>query len=182
MKCLLISHIRTEPILKILAVGGPKITKKWPNRQNLDIRFPPDPHSLGINLQNWLNSYLGNWDIFHLRPVPSKNIENCALENFLKKIFFEKKFFGVSGIPRNRKGVKNFWFQKSLGIILMVILSLYWGNLGVKWRNGVAYKSKNAKIEIGLNTPLLRGKLCASHFLSINVRWIPILHPTSLRS
>ena len=37
----------------------------------------------------------------------------------------------------------------------MVILSLYWGNLGVKWRNGVAYKSKNAKIEIGLNPPPL---------------------------
>ena len=35
----------------------------------------------------------------------------------------------------------------------MVILSLYWGNLGVKWRNGVAYKSKNAKIKIGLNPP-----------------------------
>ena len=39
----------------------------------------------------------------------------------------------------------------------MVILSLYWGNLGVKWRNGVAYKSKNAKIEIGLNPPLKTG-------------------------
>ena len=33
----------------------------------------------------------------------------------------------------------------------MVILSLYWGNLGVKWRNGVAYKSKITKIEIGVN-------------------------------
>ena len=38
----------------------------------------------------------------------------------------------------------------------MVILSFYWGNLDVKWRNGIAYKSKNAKIEIGLNPPPLK--------------------------
>ena len=35
-----------------------------------------------------------------------------------------------------------------------VILSSHVCNLGEKWRRGVVYKSKNAKIEIGLNTPL----------------------------
>ena len=58
----------------------------------------------GQNLHNRLCTYVRNWNIFHLRPVPSKNIENCALGTILKKIFFEKKFSGFRGFPKNKKG------------------------------------------------------------------------------
>ena len=68
-------------------------------------------------------AYVQNLNIFHLTPVPSRNIKICALENFLKK-YFSKKKLGASRIPKKRKWV--FWFQKSLEIILMVILSFYW--------------------------------------------------------
>ena len=51
------------------------------------------------------------------------------MKNFEKKIF-SKKIFGVLGIPPKRKKVKNFEFQKSLGIILTVILSPHRGKLG----------------------------------------------------
>ena len=140
---------KTDPSVIFLVFG----VLGTPERKNYDIS---------------LCQYVRNWNIFHLRPVPSKNIENCALENFLKKIFFEKKNFGVSGIPQKRKRVKKFWFQKSIGIILMVILSHHRGNLGKKWRYGVTRKSKNAKIEIGLNPPPLKQR---EKILIRNIFW-----------
>ena len=42
------------------------------------------------------------------RKVPSKNIENCALENFLKFRISKIIFFTPTGIPRKRKTVKKF--------------------------------------------------------------------------
>ena len=50
---------------------------------------------------------------------------------------FENNFFYTNGdSPKTENGKKN-WFQKSLVIVLMVILSYYRGNLGVKSRHGV---------------------------------------------
>lgn len=49
--------------------------------------------------------------------------------------FFKIWRFGNS--PKSKKGKTNFEFQKSLGIILKVILSPHRGTLGEKRRNGV---------------------------------------------
>ena len=46
------------------------------------------------------SSYVQNFDIFHLRPVPSKNIENLTEEIKLWKFGTN---FSPTGIPENRK-------------------------------------------------------------------------------
>ena len=115
MKDISISHILIEPIPKILPLEIPKITKKWPNRQNSGIRVPPDPHG-GKSSKSALLVCA------KLKYLSFKTGHDKKYGVFEKNIFGKKKL-GVSGIPQNRKGVKIFWFQKSLGIILMVILS-----------------------------------------------------------
>ena len=88
----------------------------------------------------------------------------CKIQNFLsssilgefpnpRKIFFSKKISGDLGMPLKWKKEENCKFYKSIENILMVILSPHWGVLGEKWRYSVTRKSKNAKIEIGLNPP-----------------------------
>ena len=77
---------KSDPTVKILVFGTPQTT-------------------LGKSCQNRLCTYVRNWNIFHLRPVPSKNIENCALENFLKKIF-SKKNRGFGDSPKTKRGKK----------------------------------------------------------------------------
>ena len=106
MKDIKISHIRREPISPILpkrGLWGPEYQKSptW-------VTFGTPQAPLGQNRQNRLCTYVRNFDIFHLRPVPSKNIENCALENFLKFRISKIKFFTPMGIPRKRKTVEIF--------------------------------------------------------------------------
>ena len=132
MKDIKISHIRTEPILPILPQGVLWGPESDPSRTSLVFRTQQTP--LGQNRRNRHCTYVRNFDIFHLRPVPSKNIENCTLKNFLK--FRNLKKYTDGDFPKMKNG-KTKWFQKSLGIILMVILSYYLGNLGVKSRHGV---------------------------------------------
>ena len=145
----MISHIRIERLLEIFAQEAPRTpkTQKWRNFREKNSK----KILRGKNHQKSLYTYVRNRVIFLLSPVPSKNIENCDLRNILNEPVFEKIFFRVSGIPPKWKRVENFWFQKLLEIILMVILSPHMGILGENWRHGVTYKSKNVKIEIGLN-------------------------------
>ena len=86
---------------RFLPLGVRKLRKSDPTVKILVFGTPQTP--LGKNRRNRLCTYVRNWNIFHLRPVPSKNIENCALENFLKKIFFEKKNSRFRGFPKNEK-------------------------------------------------------------------------------
>ena len=73
-----------------------------------------------------------------LGPVLPKNIENCTSPITLKKkskiILSFSLRFGNSTITKKKLQQ---WFQKSLGIILTVILSPHRGKLGEKWRNGL---------------------------------------------
>ena len=58
----------------------------------------------GKNLRNRLCTYVRNWNIFHLRPVPSKNIENCSLYSAPKSFFFAKNPFRGFGDSPKTKG------------------------------------------------------------------------------
>ena len=139
--------------MEILSILGPKISKKWPRRQIFDVWTPGSPMVKNCHFR--LCQYVRIWIIFRLRPKKAKSVENWFLSNKSCKTFFEKKNFGVSGIPPKWKREENFEFYKSIENILMVILSPHWGVLGEKWRYSVTRKSKNAKIEIGLNPPPL---------------------------
>ena len=110
---------------RFLPLGARKLRKSDPTVKILVFGTPQTP--LSKNRRNRLCTYVRNWNIFHLRPVPSKNIENCGTPVLLKKIIFEKKIFGVSEIPPKRKKLKIFWFWKSIGIIPKVILSPHRG-------------------------------------------------------
>ena len=70
------------------------------------IRDPTDP--LGQNRRNRLYTYVRNFNIFHLRPVPSKNIEKCGRSTLRGK---QIQIFRISGIPRNCKKFCNIFHE-----------------------------------------------------------------------
>ena len=107
-----ISHILTERNVAILALEGPKISKKWPKCHYFDIWGPGDP--LRQNRDISLCQYVRNWIIFHLRLVPSKQYWELWDANKFEKYIFEK-IFGVSGIRPKRKKLKFFWLCKWIG-------------------------------------------------------------------
>ena len=56
----------------------------------------------GQSLQNRRCTYVRNWNIFHLRPIPSK-ILRIEPSRFFEKMFSgKKKVFGVLGIPQEQ--------------------------------------------------------------------------------
>ena len=66
------------------------------------------PGPLGQNVKFALHTYVRNHVIFHLHPVPSKNIEK-RLQNSASKKNCEF-FFSSMGIPQNCKKIENFFF------------------------------------------------------------------------
>ena len=57
----------------------------------------------GKNLDISLCQYVRNWNIFHLRPVPSKILRIAPSRTFWKKYFSKKKISGFRGFPENEK-------------------------------------------------------------------------------
>ena len=79
-------NFKSDPTVKIVVVF-----KLWDHQRQ--------------SLRNRLCHNVHNSIIFHLRPVPSKNIENCELWKIWKHIIFEKKS-GVLEFLRYEKKVK----------------------------------------------------------------------------
>ena len=68
------------------------------------------PGPLGRNVKFALHTYVRNRVIFHLHPVPSKNIEKRLQNSASKKKFCEKKFFfRRRGFPKIAKKSENFF-------------------------------------------------------------------------
>ena len=86
----------------------------------------------GQNRKIWIHTNVRICIIYRLRPKKAKNLENCDPCDIWEKNFFEKKFFGVLGIPPKWKKGENFEIYKSIENIFMVILSPHWGVLGEK--------------------------------------------------
>ena len=80
------------------------------------------PFEKSKNSKIGLGTYVRNHLNFHLKPVPSKNIENWRSFSILSLYIFEKKNFWILGNPLFRHLILNFLFFESIHIILRIII------------------------------------------------------------
>ena len=146
MKDKAIAHIAMKSKFDISPQGGGNSPECRSMQHTSTFRGIPGP--LGQNVKFALHTYVRNRVIFHLHPVPSKNIEKRLQNSALKKKFCEKFFFRRRGFPKIAKKSDFFHIFKEKGHINT--LRPKWDILGVKWRYDTTDKLENAKIEICL--------------------------------
>ena len=101
MKGKAIAHIATKRKVGISPQGAGNSPKCRCMLHTSTFRGIPGP--LGQNVKFALHTYVRNRVIFHLHPVPSKNIEKRLQNSALKKKNCEKFFFRRWGFPQIAK-------------------------------------------------------------------------------
>ena len=117
------------------------------------LTFRRFPARVMKNLRLSLHYYEHERPIFHLQPVPSKNVERRRQNSALKKKLVKNVFFAIGDSPKSGKNGKII-FSIFEAKCPKSILRPKWDILGVKWRYGTFNKLENTKIEIRLVPPL----------------------------